>query len=313
MKKFVLLSCASIFLTLVSFAQDPILLNNNQSLVYFNPSFAGSNGGIRNQFSYRNQWPEYHTNYVTYVNSFDAYIRPIKAGLAFTYVNDNVWHGDLITSLYNLSYAQHLNFFNDKLKIIPSVQFSYGQKVLNMNSIHFGDMLDARTSQWWDTKEAIPSSTKSYFDMSTGLLVNFKSNWYLGACMFHINQPDVGLEGAHTLPARFLLHASYTWHFSEKSQLQFFYRYARQDNYGTNQLSLNMVTFKYLLVGVSYFDADALQINLGARTNNFSLQVGYDYTYSKLAGNTVGSWEVHGAYYLRNKENRKLLTNFETW
>lgn len=55
-------------------AQDPIFLNANHSLLNLNPSFAGSNGGFRNQFSFRNQWPSLSGRYHTYINSADVYL-----------------------------------------------------------------------------------------------------------------------------------------------------------------------------------------------------------------------------------------------
>ena len=59
-------------------AQDPLFTNNQQSLLYLNPSFAGSNGFMRYQTVYRNQWPNLSSPYVTFYNSFDSYIKRIN-------------------------------------------------------------------------------------------------------------------------------------------------------------------------------------------------------------------------------------------
>ena len=114
---------AFMFGFLVVDAQDPIFLNTNHSLLYLNPSFAGSNGGIRNQLSYRNQWPNLSGNFVTYLNSFDAYIKPLNAGIAVSYLHDDIARGLLKTNRINLVYAQHFNLFENKLKIVDFIEY----------------------------------------------------------------------------------------------------------------------------------------------------------------------------------------------
>src|SRR5688572_11976793 len=103
-------------------AQDPIFFNTNQSLVYLNPSFAGSNGGIRNQFSFRRQWPQYSNNYTTALNTFDFYVKGMRGGFALSALSDNFANGTLITRTYGLGYAQQLKFFDKKLTLVPSFQ-----------------------------------------------------------------------------------------------------------------------------------------------------------------------------------------------
>ena len=66
-----------------AFAQDASFENTNQALVYLNPSFAGSNGGIRMQNNYRNQWPNIPYNFVTYQTCADFYLKKINSGFAF--------------------------------------------------------------------------------------------------------------------------------------------------------------------------------------------------------------------------------------
>lgn len=108
MKRFIFF-CILLIAFLSSFSQDPPFLNANQSLLYMNPSFAGSNGGIRNQFSYRNQWPfeGYHNYMQTYLNTVDVYVPSLKGGVAVSALRDNVANGMLKTSVLSLSYAQY--------------------------------------------------------------------------------------------------------------------------------------------------------------------------------------------------------------
>src|SRR5689334_22111824 len=127
MKKFYLF-CLLVPVLFVSYAQDPVFFSTNQSLIYLNPSFAGSNGNIRNQFTHRNQWPMLGGSFRTSVNSFDVYLNSLKAGIAVTAFYDDLMHGTLKTSAVSLAYSQYLSLMDGKLKIIPSLQGTYGQR-----------------------------------------------------------------------------------------------------------------------------------------------------------------------------------------
>lgn len=306
MKKTILLGILILSFT-ISNAQDPSFYNSNQSLIYLNPSFAGSNGGIRNQASYRNQWPQTSYNFSTYLNTVDLYIKAIRGGLAVSAMHDDVYSGLLKTTKISLSYAQYLGLLKGTLKVIPSVQFSYAKRTADYGSLSFDD---PRTSQWGITE---PNSSKQYFDFGAGLLVNYKNKLFIGTSFFHINQPDGGLLWTYKLPVNFNFHASYNFKLSEKSCLQALYRTNSQSMFWTNRLGLNLVSFNHLITGIGLVNWEEPVLSAGYRNNYFNLLIGYDFTLSKLAGNTAGNWELHASFNLRNKEQRKQLTSFESW
>ena len=295
------------------FSQDPLFTNTSQSLVYLNPSFAGSNGGIRNQFSYRNQWPNLSGTFFTYLNSFDGYIKPIKGGVSFSAMMDDQAHGTLITSGLSIAYAQHIYLFDDKLKIIPSIQGSYFRVSLDKTKLNFGDPINSRRGFVWSQPTQAPSQTKNYFDFSSGLLANYK-NFYLGTSVFHINQPDEGLLGTSKLPYRLSINSSYNLHLSEKTLINFFVNYQKQQYFEYLNLSINALLFKHFILGAgfkSYYSAT--NIIMGYRNNFYVVSLGYDISLSDLSGNTAGSWEFMASFNLRNKEQRKTITDFERW
>ncbi|MBA3681834.1 MAG: PorP/SprF family type IX secretion system membrane protein [Bacteroidetes bacterium] len=294
------------------FSQDPLFFNPNQSLVYLNPSFAGSNGGIRNQFYYRNQWPNLSGTYATYVNSFDAYIKPIKGGIAFSALRDNQAHGTLITDVLSLSYAQHISLLDGKLKIIPSLQGALGVVQLDKTKLDFGDMINARRGFVWNTPLAVPASKKTYIDLSSGLLINY-NNFYFGSSVFHINQPDEGLLGISKLPNRLSLYSSYNLKLNERSLLHFFARYERQNKFDALSLNATALFAKHFILGGGYSSNNVFNSNFGYRHNFFVLCFGYDVSISKLSGNTAGSWDIQVSFNIRDKEKRKVLTDFEKW
>jgi type IX secretion system PorP/SprF family membrane protein len=158
-----------IFAFAKGFSQDPLFTNTSQSLVYLNPSFAGSNSGIRNQFSYRNQWPNLSGTYLTYLNSFDVYLPKIKGGISLSAYHDDQLRGTFKTNVIGLGYAQHLTFFEGKFKIIPSIQISYFEKLLDVSKLNFGQIIPRSPFVY---VPVTPSSKKQNIDFSSGILAN---------------------------------------------------------------------------------------------------------------------------------------------
>lgn len=295
-------------------AQDPFFLNSNQSLLALNPSFAGSNGGFRNQFSYRNQWPSLSGRTVSYLNSADVYLRPIKAGIGTSVLYDNMWYGAYTSVLYAFSYAQHLTFYNGKLKLIPSVQLGFGHRKFDASLMNFGQELsDPRFGFLWTPNTSGPVYEKTYIDFNAGFLINYLEQLFVGANFSHINNPDVGFVGLQPLPNKLTIHASYNIECTNNLRLQVLSLLNFQQYYYTTRLSLNALLFDHLITGIASSNFDAAILSAGYRNPFFSLLVGYDMTISKLAGTTAGSWEFHASYNLRKIGHRRAITSFETW
>lgn len=294
------------------FAQDPLLTNVHQSLIHLNPSFAGSNGLLRYQSNTRSQWYNLSGSYLTFYNSIDAFIKPIKGGIALNYIRDDQAHGTLVTDRFDLSYAQHLSLFDKKLKIIPSLQLSYFQKTIDNSKLNFGDQIDARRGFVWYSQNTPPHFvTKSNIDFSSGLIVNYK-HFYIGSSVFHINQPDEGIMGPSKLPYRLSMFTSYNLSIGENVLLNALFRFEKQQNFYTTQFNINALLLKHIMVG-SGINENTINVFAGYRHHYFSISGGYEFGLSKLSGNTGGSFEIAASFNLRNKENRKLITDFERW
>lgn len=299
-----------LLLTIKVFSQDPIFYNTNQSLVYLNPSFAGTNGLIRNQFLYRNQWPTLSANYITYYNGTDAYIKKTKSGLSFIYLHDDINDGLFKRDEFHLAYAQHIGMFDGKGKLIPSVQFGYFIKTLDQSKLNFGDMIESGHDLYWEN--LILPRRKTNFDFSAGLLFNYK-HLYIGFSAFHINQPDQGFLGVSKLPVRFSGYFSYNLHLGERTIFQAQVNYQNQNNFNVLIVGGNFLLFNSWLLGTSYKSLDGIILRSGYRQKYFSLQVGYDVTISKLSGNRAGSWELSASFNLRNREERSRILDMERW
>lgn len=291
-------------------AQDPVFTNTQQSLLHLNPSFAGSNGGLRYQGIYRSQWFDLSSPYRTFYNSMDTYIRPIRGGIGLAYMRDNQANGTLITDRIDLSYAQHLSFFEQKLKIIPSLQFSYFQKTLDQWKLTYGSQIDPRRGFVWGPMYMTRYATKRNIDFSTGLVVNYK-HLYVGATVFHITQPEEGLQGPSKLPVRLSLFTSYNLFIGDKILLNAMYRFEKQQNFYNHAININALFFKHLVVetGVA---SHATHASLGFRHHFFTVTGSYIATVNSFNSN-VGTYEVAASFNLRNKDEQTLVTDFERW
>jgi len=291
MKKTILLSLA--LLTSFVHAQDLLFLNSNQSLVNLNPSFAGSNGFIRNQTSIRKMIAGFDGAPQTVGNSFDMYLRPLKAGLALSISTES--YGPVTNNRISFSYAQYLSFYKGNLKVIPSFQVIYNNK-----------------HTYSDWVGAIPQpATVSNFLFGGGLLVNYKNKLFVGTYFRdHYRSTIFSPEPLA------LLHASYSAKLSESTLLQFSGRISSQQGYNSVQLGVNSVVFKRIVTGIQYFSAiDSPVFSLGYRGDLFSVVAGYDFSGNKLREQNSGYAELHLSYNLRNKENRhpNSLLGFESW
>ncbi len=307
-----ILFCAFLFLFSEIKSQDALFVNNQQSLVYLNPSFSGSNGGIRNQLTYRNQWPNLSGTYVTLNNSFDAYIKPIKGGISLNLFSDDQARGALRTNAFSFVYAPFFSFLENKLKIIPSFQFRYFNKILDRGRLNYGDMIDARRGLVWLAPGLVPKAKVENYDLSSGLLVNYK-NTFFGASVFHMNEPDEGFIGQSKLPYRFNLHASHNYFASENLLLHFYTQYTKQHYFELLKLQTSALLYKHFIVSAGINNHRNLMFGTGYRHHLFCLTLNYDVSFSKLSGNTAGSWELNASFNLRNKEKRKEIFCFENW
>lgn len=302
-------------------AQDALFVNNQQSLVYLNPSFSGSNGGIRNQLTYRNQWPNLSGTFVTMNNSFDAFIKPIKGGISVNLFTDNQARGTIRTTALSIAYAQHFSLMENTLKIIPSFQFGYFKHTLDRGRLNFGNIINPRNGFVWSTSGTVPKAMVENYDLSAGLLINFK-NTFFGASVFHMNEPDEGFIGVSKMPYRLNIHASHNHFASENLLLHFFTQYTQQFSFNYLKIQVNSLLHKHYLISTGISSGylfsgiggeQVIILGAGYRHNYFAITLNYDRAPSELSGNTAGSWELNASFNLRDKEKRKEIVCFENW
>jgi len=133
----VLLSCAAI-------AQDPQFSQHYANRIYYNPAFTGAQPGLRFAASYRNQWPELPSDFVTYSVSVDFQAPCLNSGLGLILMQDTEGEGALSTLTAGISYAYILRIRHknrEKGNISFGVSAKYVRKWLP-NDLLFRDQLD---------------------------------------------------------------------------------------------------------------------------------------------------------------------------
>jgi len=195
---------------------------------------------------------------------------------------------------------------------------------INFNDLVFGDQI---------ANGGGPSVSKnkmndgvSYSDLSTGVVFFNQEDYWIGAAIDHLNEPNQSLitDGSAILPRKYSIHAGYNIPVNEsakgipssivtitglyKAQLQW------------DQLDIGAYyTYKPVIFGLwyrgipllkaykeGYGNNDALVFMVGYKIESFRIGYSYDITVSRLFGNTPGSHEVAVVFeYPLNKETRR--------
>jgi len=279
-------------------AQDPYFMNVNQSLLALSPSFAGSNGGFRNQLSH--SIADNGSNTRNNRKGVDLKIDALNAGIGFVINQDRV--GAIGSTLQlGFIYAQYLPVYGGTHTFVPSFQISHVTRTI-FNNPNFGGFGGG------------PSAVHA--DVSAGFLFNYSREFIFGAYWFHLNQPGADQAGGQVF-SRYLFHMSYTIEMTKKDMLQIFYRSDMQGYNIKSQLIAHFLLARSLILNIG-LDAKGKGCGgLGVKTGVFSLLIGYDASlpdYGYILGTNGrqnGNWEIHAALLICNKTLRNSMQPFE--
>ena len=203
-------------------AQDPAFSQFFASPLTLNPALTGKfNGIIRVAGNYRNQWPNINNAFVTSTISADGTIFRNRLpetdlwGLGLMIMSDKTANGILTSNYVSLSTSYHKSLDeNGYHQLGIGFQGTYANKRLDGTKLNFEDELDQQGGWTIPSAETIDGHQVNlgYFDMNAGILYNGTTdgadNFYLGASMYHINEPKESFTGnAHyTLHPRLTVH-----------------------------------------------------------------------------------------------------------
>jgi len=200
-------------LLLVSFyatAQDPHFSQFFASPLTLNPAFTGKfDGTVRVAGNYRNQWPAFNNAYTTSTVSVDFDILKDKLpdydrwGIGILALTDQAGAGLIRNNYLGISTSYHKSLDEDGFKQLGiGFQGVYGGKRLDRNKLYFEDQLTpfGFTGVTQETFDA-NNLDVNYLDVNAGLLYSMSTdasnNFYVGASLYHINQPSESFTGAN--------------------------------------------------------------------------------------------------------------------
>lgn len=301
------------FLAVTANAQDVGFSQFYANRLYLNPAFAGSEYVPVVGISYRNQWPQNNRPFVTYSASYDQFVDVVKGGLGVLVLQDNQGQGAIKTTMASGMYSYSVDINRD-FSINLGLKATFIQRQMEWNNFVFSDMIDPLYGVIYPTREIQPNElTKSYWDFSTGMIVNYK-NLYFGGVIDHMAEPNEAFNtdrNVAILPRKYTFHAganipvgfsrglmksSYSISPNILYQRQ---RDFEQINYGLYLSKNSWVAGGWFRHNLS-FDFDSFIILLGYQADKYRIGYSYDYVISNLVKTNSGAHEISLSFILGN-------------
>ena len=299
-------------------AQDPQFSQFYAAPLYLNPAFAGSSELARVGINYRNQWPGYPTNFVTYSGYFDYYFDEYNSGVGLLFFNDVEGLAGLRTNTVALQYSYQLGI-TDGLMFRAGLEGSYVMQNIDKGNLIFGDQIDF-DGQFKDvTDDNIINADfrNNRFDFGAGGLL-YSDRFWFGFAASHLLTPVNSLIGSdNTIARKYSAHLGYKFLLPTATDFNFpgGYRdisitptvqYKLQGQFSQLDAGLYF-TYEPFVFGTWYrglpfkpvdgiSNHESLIFLVGISTNGLHIGYSFDYTLSKLGIATGGAHEVSIRY-----------------
>ena len=329
----------ALFLVTFVQGQDPAFSQFFASPLTLNPALTGKfNGQIRVAGNYRNQWPSVNNAFITSTISVDGNILRDKLpsvdnwGIGIMAMADKTANGILNSNYIALSTAYSKSLDEDGTQQLSlGFQATYANKTLDGLKLRFQDGIQLDGTWIASPTETINQKrvTANYIDMNIGALYNASftgsDNIYLGASLYHINQPKesfLGMDDIY-LPTRFTVHAGGYFPVGNSASGIFisglYGSQATANEYvlgGAWQVNVSddeqgKPTNFYLGSWVRFSNVtDAYIPYVGLDYGSFSLGMTYDVNISKFktASQGMGGFEISLIYIGTSSDNRNRAT-----
>jgi type IX secretion system PorP/SprF family membrane protein len=296
----------------VSNAQDPLFSQFYANPLYLNPAMAGNTYCGRLNLNFRNQWPSISGGYITYNVSYDQFIEKINSGYGVMFTGDRQGDGAMSTMMISGLYSYKL-MVSESTRIDFGIQASYNQTKIDWDKFVFGDMIDPNSGSTGNPTMENPADwnkSVSYVDFSAGVLVGYEDKYYGGIAVYHMNEPDNGLQfnSQSKLPMKITVHGGMEYNAThggmggvekEDVGISANFIYQRQDKF--QQLNLGVYATLYPFVTGLWFrynfeNPDAVIALIGFKQDHYRLGYSYDFTVSKIGLSGGGAHEISFAW-----------------
>lgn len=318
--KFILIFCL-LFSIKLSKAQDVQFSQFYAAPLYLNPAFTGSTERGRAGLNFRRQWPALNHSFTTVSVFSDYHLNNLNSGIGVILNQHTEDFLGFQSTEVGLLYAYKLKLTDD-LVLRAGVQGSLFNKNINFEDLVFGNQIDIVNGQVVGPSGEVfnVDANSSFLSLSSGLLM-YTNNFWFGASVHHINQPNQSfIDGSSVLKRKYSFHMGYkfslasggrlrslSYQFQERS-LGVAVNYKRQGGFEQFDLGFQLY-LQPLVFGLWYrgmpwrqlendlINADAIIALVGVELNkNISIAYGYDFTISKLANASGGAHEISFTY-----------------
>lgn len=328
----VLLSCIDLKAQDIHFSQFDV------NVTSLNPAHAGVlQRDFRVANNYKNQWGSVGLPYTTFSVAYDMNVlkqRPFKKGLSdigvgLSFSQDKAGVSKWTQNQLNLSLSAIQEVGRDT-KMSLGLQTSYAQNSVMVDDLSWDNQfVNNQYSETAPTRESFANSSKTYIDLSGGVLVESRITdeqiFTGGIAYFHVNKPVYTLFSNDKLPSKLVVHASYETPIGGKLSMRRLvpkFMYVRQASHNevlvgalyrsVMKESSSHTTYAnetYIDFGAYYRMNDALIIVAALDFKNFRFGVSYDTNVSKFktATKSRGGFEVSLSYKGFLADNRTKL------
>ena len=346
--KIFVLNVLLLFLTHLVNGQDLTFSQFDQNPLLRNPALAGVfDGDLRIEGTVRNQWQSITVPYKTQALSIESKF-PIPWGHS-DWMTGGVQITRDVAGDINLGRTQFLPVANFHKSLSGdddnylSVAFMGGPVIsqFDPSKLQMGDQYDPLTGSFNPniaSSQSFDKSNFTYFDMSTGISWSSsfdasrdptQQKWvdyYVGAGVYHFNQPKVGFYTNDTstiLNPRYVFNAGIYVPLNNESKLNFTADYFRQG--GNRQFFGGVMYQRYITpqsgsgldfdvsisAGAYYRWNDALVPSIRMDVSDFSFGLSYDVTLSQLktASQSKGGFELTMCYNFTLAKNYSSSTD----
>lgn len=334
----ILIGALCLFTAISVSAQDIHFTQFYMSPLNLNPAMTGVNNcKTRMIVNYRNQWASAlgANAYNTYSASYDQKM-PVGREDYFG-IGGSVW-GDVAgesrfgttQARLSLSYSKKMAGYRKKASyLVIGADAALSQRRISEGDLRWPSQITAQGPISGPSGEPFFDSDFIYPDIAAGLLwfsvIDEQTNWYLGAALHHLNQPNVSFFGSNpvSLFSRTTVHGGAQFPVSLRmSVLPFFVFMAqgphREFNGGASvrfALGPSRTSNQSWQVGAWYrlgnqveggLHSDAVILSTRFNYDQFSIGFSYDFTVSEFsqAGSVNGAFEFSLVYQICGPESR---------
>jgi len=303
--------------------QDVVFSQFYANPLYLNPALAGSKLCSRLTLNNRNQWPDLQRGYRSQSVTWDNHYNSISGGIGVI-ANATIGGGGMYNTINGSAIYSYRLQASRTVVVNAALEAGYMLKSINWDKFVFGDQINISTGIHEQTAETRPGrQSVGAVDLSAGLLAGYKESVYFGVVVSHLNSPNMSFYDGQKdqMDRKITVHAGAIFDFRQGMDGEDLRNFALTPNLvymqqgKFHQLNLGMSVNKYpLVVGLwfrhNFENPDAVIVLFGFQQKQYKIGYSYDYTVSRLKGQTVGAHEISIAWLFKNHSNKSRYTEF---